>query len=430
MSSKKRIVNIGIVLLISTLLLSASLFLVGCGKQATTPITTAATPATTAAPMTLKIGCSEALNVSVGVEVKKVYELIVEDFNNSGGLVVKGQRYNIKLIMYDDGYTAEGGKAAAERLVNQDGVKHLVGTFGSAPALASLAVTEPLKIINFIGGTGEQIKDPQFKYAIGGGSIGSSAMFMPGVMKLYPNAKTQICVADDTAGGHTQLEMNKKAAEANGLKTLKEMYFPAGTQDYTSVATNVATLKPDIVSCLGIAQGSSIGLIVKSCRQAGYTGPFVQSIFTPDIVPVCGEEYAEGMVCLFMDPVLLPNPSPYAIKIHDMYEAKYGAGSWNYLGAGFLNGWFEFIAAVQKADSLDSDAIMAALPGLEFEGLLSGMSTMKRPDLGNNRYVDTLQDSYNIGQYENGKFTWKAAITSEEALQCIERLYGYAGQWK
>jgi ABC-type branched-subunit amino acid transport system substrate-binding protein len=40
--------------------------------------------------------------------------------------------------MYDDQYTGQGGKAAAERLVNQDKVKFIIGPVGAPPALSMI----------------------------------------------------------------------------------------------------------------------------------------------------------------------------------------------------------------------------------------------------------------------------------------------------
>ena len=63
-----------------------------------------------------------------------------------GGFKAGGKTYKLELIMYDDQYTGAGGKAAAERLVNQDKVKFIIGPVGSPPALGVISVTNPAKV--------------------------------------------------------------------------------------------------------------------------------------------------------------------------------------------------------------------------------------------------------------------------------------------
>ena len=63
-------------------------------------------------------------------------------------LEVRGKKYKLKTVVYDNKYTAEGGIAAANRLVFEDGAKYSVGSVGSGPSVAaSDAVFEPNEII-------------------------------------------------------------------------------------------------------------------------------------------------------------------------------------------------------------------------------------------------------------------------------------------
>ena len=77
----------------------------------------------------LKIGNTVALKSKEGIQIKKWLELLAERQNAAGGIVVKGQRYNIQSISYDDDLTVDGGRAAAERLIYQDKVKHIICQF-------------------------------------------------------------------------------------------------------------------------------------------------------------------------------------------------------------------------------------------------------------------------------------------------------------
>jgi ABC-type branched-subunit amino acid transport system substrate-binding protein len=89
------------------------------------------------AAKTLKLGNTVPMKAKEGIQIKKWLELLAERTNKAGGLVVKGERYNIEIISYDDGYSADTGRAAAERLIYQDKVKHIICQWGSAPIVFS-----------------------------------------------------------------------------------------------------------------------------------------------------------------------------------------------------------------------------------------------------------------------------------------------------
>ena len=78
--------------------------------------------------------------------------------------MVKGQRYNIQPISYDDDLTVDGGRAAAERLVNQDKVKHVICQFNSPPIIGVLGVAEPNKVLQIGNGMTEKTMEPQYHY--------------------------------------------------------------------------------------------------------------------------------------------------------------------------------------------------------------------------------------------------------------------------
>ena len=92
-----------------------------------------------------------------GLAAQRGIEIAIEEINAAGGVKAEGKTYKLQLIMYDDQYTGQGGKAAAERLVNQDNVKFIIGPVGSPPALGVISVTNPAKVIALTDGYAPQI---------------------------------------------------------------------------------------------------------------------------------------------------------------------------------------------------------------------------------------------------------------------------------
>ena len=85
---------------------------------------------------TLKVGTVLPLNFGMGVDTKKALEMQIGQFNDAGGITIKGQNYKVQLIVYDDKWTAEAGRAALERLVYQDKVQYLISII-SSPTMVS-----------------------------------------------------------------------------------------------------------------------------------------------------------------------------------------------------------------------------------------------------------------------------------------------------
>jgi len=102
---------------------------------------------------TIKIGFIGPLTgsaASAGEPTQKAVALAVEEINNSGG--IKGRP--IKII-YEDG-KCEGKEAvnAAQKLINIDKVKIIIGGFCSGETLAVAPIAEAAKIILFSTGSG------------------------------------------------------------------------------------------------------------------------------------------------------------------------------------------------------------------------------------------------------------------------------------
>src|SRR5450759_5185647 len=80
----------------------------------------------------LKIGMIGDLSGAAAVWGKAVQggvELAAKETNAAGGLKVGGKTYKIEVIAYDDQYNAAKAVTAANRLIDQDGVKFVFGTF-------------------------------------------------------------------------------------------------------------------------------------------------------------------------------------------------------------------------------------------------------------------------------------------------------------
>jgi branched-chain amino acid transport system substrate-binding protein len=389
----------------------------------------AAQPVAQSTAKTIKIGCTLPFDNSLGIDTKKALEMIVPAFNKAGGLTVKGQKYNIDLVIYDDKYTPDGGRAAVERLVNEDKVKFIICQVGSAPILSGLQVTEPAKVMVMCGGASSQIIAPANKYVFGTATWRTNlAPLFPLLKKAFPNAKTMVNLSPDDETGKALARDNAKIATALGIQVLDNIYYPRSTQDFAPFATKIAALKPDIMDYPGAVAGTQFGLQFKALYEAGFKGAHV-SPMPPNLVEVQAvtpNESMEGLISI-LPSTEIPNPSPLAMQYKADWTAKYG--SWSTASLTWIPAFYAFVDAVQKSDSLDPEVVTAYLStsGLSWQSPNGSAMLVKRPDFQNNRFCDTCA-SLDFGIFKSGKYQYLGTVSAEDALKANQDAFG--GVWK
>jgi branched-chain amino acid transport system substrate-binding protein len=377
---------------------------------------------------TLKIGATGPFFLKVGIQLKKVLELFAELTNKAGGISVKGQNYNIEYIVYDDKYDAIAGRAAGERLIFQDQVKFIAGPLGSAPALAMLEVTEPNKIPVFTSAATPKIYETKYKYVVH--SVSMLARVTPDYMywkekrMIPPAAKTIVLACDDDATGHAMCSYDKECAEYAGYKVLDVIYYKRGITDFTPVATAVKALNPDIFHPVSLMAGGPLYNVMKAISQSGWRGTVIQ-VYAEDMIPMIvkefGKDLAEGLIFNWADLSLIPNPPQGFLAFKEAYVKKYG--TWEVDALDWCNGYYLLLEAIKKANSLDPDDVMAALAGLRYSWFRGSVQMFRRPDVGNNRYVDCSFDIFQ-GQVKDGKPIFAGLMTPEYQLDVLEKKLG------
>jgi branched-chain amino acid transport system substrate-binding protein len=383
----------------------------------------------------LKIGCTLPLNKTTGTAAKKWWDVIIPAFNEAGGVVVNGQRYHIELIIEDDKYTAEGGRAAAEKLIYVDNVKYIIGVIGGASAAAMLSVTEPNKVILIHVGGGEDVIQPENHYGLfmGPGGPATAPSNWAQIARICPDVQTYIFTAPDNETGRRACEEKEAVALAvmPGLVAAgPAVFYPQDETDFGSWATKIKSYNPDLVCYEMNPDVTSFALQIKELYNAGWRGvTFCGRPYTPDeVVAVAGLEAYEGTI-VGVSPLLIEPPiNALAENYIQAYIEEYG--ELDITSAEWLCFFQVFIDAIKKADSLETDDIMAALPGLSGDSFYGQYITIKRPDVGNDRYVSCLYASYraviSAGEYVFPPYV----LDCYEILEAIEAAVGFEGQWQ
>jgi ABC-type branched-subunit amino acid transport system substrate-binding protein len=375
---------------------------------------------------TLKIGTVLPLNFGLGVDTKKALEMQIGQFNDAGGITIKGQNYKIQLIVYDDKWTAEAGRAALERLVYQDKVQYLICIVASPTMASGLNMVEENKILNLFSGTSLRAMNPKLRYTFGTSTTRTSLMPLWSVVKkVFPNAKTTVFISPNDEGGKARAAEEKQVAEANGVKVLDTLFHPRDAVDFTALAVKAKSLNPDIMDYPGGDSGTQFGLELKAVYAAGFRGKAHLAAIAPkldEVMQVASVEALEGLLCN-VKPTELPNPPPIPKKFKEDFTKAYG--KWSEAAFPWIPAWPALLEAFKKADSVDPTTVAdyIASKGLFWDRVDGPARMVRRPDLGNTKYCDSVSESQ-YGQVRNGKIVYVATVTRDEAVAACEKVFG------
>src|SRR5204863_1770899 len=100
-----------------------------------------------------------------GKNTKDGYDLAVERINEMGGVKAGAKSYKLKIVYYDDESTPARAAQLSERLINQDGVKFVLGAYSSGLTKAIAPVTEKYKVPHVEGnGAARELFTEGYKY--------------------------------------------------------------------------------------------------------------------------------------------------------------------------------------------------------------------------------------------------------------------------
>jgi branched-chain amino acid transport system substrate-binding protein len=261
---------------------------------------------TAASAQQLKIGVIAPLTgpgAPWGMAGKMAAEIAAAEVNAKGGLEVGGKKYQVGVIAYDDQYKAAEAIAAYNRLINQDGVKYMI-IATSAPTMALKDNVEADKVVAMTSSYTPAAITDKTKYMFRLYSI--AVDFVPPyadwiVSNLKERRMATVNPNDET--GWQQAKVTEKIYKDKGFEIVGSELYERSVKDFLPLLTKVLGFKPDVID-LGSSAPPTAGLIVRSARELGYKGRFVQTGggWTA-VVEAAGKEAAEGMVnMLYADP--------------------------------------------------------------------------------------------------------------------------------
>ena len=201
-----------------------------------------------------------------GKHTKNGYDLAAKRINDMGGVTVDGKSYKIKIVYYDDESTPARAAQLAERLIQQDGVKFMLGPYSSGLTKAMAPVTERHKIPMIeANGASRSLFTKGYKHLFAVLSVSeqylSSAVDLlaeksAAIGKSPDQMKIAVVVENDPFSLDVRAGI-EGAAKRHGMRVVIDDKFPKTLDDMSATLGKVKAVKPDALFISGHAKGAA-----------------------------------------------------------------------------------------------------------------------------------------------------------------------------
>jgi len=245
----------------------------------------------------VRIGCALPLTGVFGRDgnlVKDAYTFWAETANAKGGITVKGKKYQVELLFFDDKSDKAESAKLVERLASVDKVDLILGGFGSDSVFAASAIAEKYKYPMISGGaSSNKLFERNFKYYFS--TLGKATEEVRGCVEiasmLKPKPKTAAVIGSDILFTSLAAEGFKDYLKKAGIELVHFELFPLSLTDYNSLLYKVKQKNPDMLlvgSHLMVALNT-----MKALKEVDFTPKLVAFSYgptVPDFVKSLGKD--------------------------------------------------------------------------------------------------------------------------------------------
>ncbi len=296
---------------------------------------------------------------------KKGWELAVEEINASGGLLGR----KLEIVSRDDGGTPGDAVRVAEELLSREKASVLMGTFASNVGLAVANLANQRKVL-FLAA--EPLTDKivwengnRYTFRLRPSTYMQTAMLIPEAAKLKKK-RWAIVYPNYEYGQSATASFKKLLKQAQpDVEFVTEQAPPLGKIDAGAVVQALADAKPDaIFSSLFAAD------LQKFVREGNTRGLFKSTpVFNllagePEYLDTLHDETPEGWWVTGYPWSEINTPEHR--RFRESYEKRWK----DYPRAGSVVGYtsvYAIAAAIKKAQSADSEKLIASLKGLQMQ---------------------------------------------------------------
>jgi branched-chain amino acid transport system substrate-binding protein len=355
-------------------------------------------------------------SAQIGVDAQKAFEIAAEIVNKKfdfdlplardEGLPGLGGA-KVRLVFADHQADPQKGRAEAERLITQEKVCAIIGTYQSAVAVTVSQICERYQI-PFLSAdnSSPSLHRRGLKFyfrAAPHDEMYSTAMFdfFDAMRKKDVKIETLSLFHEDTIFGTDSANAQSKLAKERGYKIVSDVKYRANSPSLSAEvqqlkAANADVLMPSSYTTDGI-------LLVKTMGELGYKPPAIvaqDAGFSEKALYDAVGDRLEGVISRGTFSLDLAAKRPMVGKINAMYREKSGKDFNDYSSRQFM-ALILMADAINRAKSTDGIKIRDALAATDIPGEQTIMpwKRVKFDEMGQNNDADPV-----LLQYIGGKF--------------------------
>lgn len=292
-------------------------------------------------------------------------QLAVDQINASGGLLGR----KIEVLVRDSQLKPDLGTSHTRDLITRENVDFLVGPNSSAVGMTVSAVAKQYKkvVMMTMPNTPRLTMETFHPYiftVVPSGLMEARAM----AEAIGPGNRRIAFIGADYEAAHQALKFFKDwLAKVNpSAEIVGEAWPKLGEPDYSSYITRLMSSKPDVIWSY-LWGADSVGFIKQGKPYGVFDKTKVAILVFLDDLKALGGEMPDGVIAQMRAPFFAIEGDRMT-KFVDQYRAKFNDYPADYAIMGY-EGMQILAQSIQKAGSLDSDAIVRALEQIQYVGL-------------------------------------------------------------
>ena len=355
-------------------------------------------------------------SAQIGVDAQKAFETAADIINKNYDFdlpMAKGEGFSglggakLRLVFADHQADPQKGRAEAERLITQEKVSAIVGTYQSAVAVTVSQICERYQV-PFISAdnSSPSLHRRGLKYyfrAAPHDEMFSTAMFdfFDAMKKKGQKIETLALFHEDTIFGTDSANAQLKLAADRGYKIVADIKYRANSPSLTAEvqqlkAANADVLMPSSYTTDGI-------LLIKTMGELGYKAKNIvaqDAGFSEKALYDAVGDKIPGVISRGSFSLDLAAKRPMVGKINDMFKEKSGKDFNDYSSRQFM-GLIVMADAINRAKSTDGEKIREALVATDMPGEQTIMpwAKVKFDEMGQNNNADPVLLQYNGGKF-------------------------------
>lgn len=294
---------------------------------------------------------------------------IWEDWlNKTGGLLINGRRYPIKIVEYDCGYDAEEAAKGARHLIEQHDIKLLMMLGGDTIAQIRDHLTHRKVLTSTLLPSD---LSPDTPYLIAPSELHPiyNVTGVDWLAQARPELGTVAICSQSDALGLPSLATYRAAFKAANVGIAKVIQYDPGTTDAAGIVQPMLDSNADIL-CWCTSYTPMVHAMTEYAHAQGFQGQIISCTldYYDQLVGRTSVEFMEGFVFQFPDfddeklqekSFFFNQPKGFFDEYNRRFPGTWTAVSWEYVA--ILDIWH---AAVEKCNSVNPLSVLAAMKQL------------------------------------------------------------------